>query len=96
MRVERLRLGCLGVEDLAGRVRGQRCEEGKEHVSHMGLDCPRVKPRGIAAAAGESGLGAPSGDAGLGRFNLHSLEIGMLRKARGRPLRWSGSTHHDR
>ena len=62
----------------------------------MGLDCPRVKPRGIAAAAGESGLGAPSGDAGLGRFNLHSLEIGMLRKARGRPLRWLGSTHHDR
>ena len=41
----------------------------------MGLDCPRVKPRGIAAAAGESGLGAPSGDAGLGRFNLHSVEI---------------------
>ena len=64
----------------------------------MGLDCPRVKPRGIAAAAGESGLGAPSGDAGLGRFNLHSVEIGMLRKARAkpRPLWWSGSTHHER
>ena len=60
----------------------------------MGLDCPRVKPRGIAAAAGESGLGAPSGDAGLGRFNLHSVEIDMERKARGKPLWWSGPTHH--
>ena len=62
----------------------------------MGLDCPRVKPRGIAAAAGESGLGAPSGDAGLGRFNLHCVEIGMERKAMLRALWWSGSTHHDR
>ena len=61
----------------------------------MGLDCPRVKPRGIAAAAGESGLGAPSGDAGLGRFNLHCEEMACCEN-REMTFAVVGTTHHDR